>query len=167
MTIGWRMWFDRWRRRMVCFLDKTMYKYKTLEQRHPTSFPWKCIWRICVQPKLRFFTWEASWGRILALDLLQKRGLSSSQLLFPVSRQPINSGLPAPALFKNQDFVGASSILGVSWGLPLQSGIFLGWRCTFCAMDKQRVWNAGSLCIFWTLWNTRNNIVFKDEFLSM
>lgn len=56
-------------------------------------------------------------------------------------------------------------MLVVSWVLPLSvRDLLLGWRCTFCAMDKQRVWNAGSLCIFWTLWNTRNNIVFKDEF---
>ena len=26
--------------------------YKALEQRMPSSFPWKCIWKTCVQPKL-------------------------------------------------------------------------------------------------------------------
>ena len=34
--------------------------YKDLEQRTPSSFPWKCIWKTCVQPKISFFTWEAT-----------------------------------------------------------------------------------------------------------
>ena len=50
--------------------------YKALEQRTSSSFPWKCIWKTCVLPKISFFAWEATWGKILTCDQLQKRGLS-------------------------------------------------------------------------------------------
>ncbi|RVX16622.1 hypothetical protein CK203_006130 [Vitis vinifera] len=36
--------------------------------------PSKIIWRSCAQPKISFFAWEASWGRVLTLDRLQKKG---------------------------------------------------------------------------------------------
>ena len=29
------------------------------------------------------------------------------------------------------------------------------------------MWTAGPLCIFWTVWNARNGIVFRDEVLSI
>ena len=29
--------------------------YKALQQRTLISFPWKCIWKNCVQPKVSFF----------------------------------------------------------------------------------------------------------------
>ncbi|RVW53789.1 hypothetical protein CK203_101406 [Vitis vinifera] len=37
-------------------------------------FPSKIIWMSYAQPKISFFAWEASWGRVLTLDRLQKRG---------------------------------------------------------------------------------------------
>ncbi|RVX00958.1 hypothetical protein CK203_022795 [Vitis vinifera] len=42
---------------------------------HSTSlFPKKGIWVENVPSKLAFFAWEATWGRILTIDRLQKRG---------------------------------------------------------------------------------------------
>ena len=48
---------------------------------------------------------------------------------------------------------------------PLDS--LSGWKGTFLAKEKRRVWNEGPLCIFWTVWKTRNGIVFRDEVLSI
>ncbi|WJZ97788.1 hypothetical protein VitviT2T_016367, partial [Vitis vinifera] len=48
--------------------------YRALQPISLVSFPLKIIWNSCVQPKLSFFAWEASWGRVLTLDRLQKRG---------------------------------------------------------------------------------------------
>ena len=42
---------------------------------HSTSlFPKKGIWVENVASKLAFFAWEATWGRVLTIDRLQKRG---------------------------------------------------------------------------------------------
>ncbi|KAJ9671175.1 hypothetical protein PVL29_027249 [Vitis rotundifolia] len=48
--------------------------YKSLVSGPPASFPSSTIWKVYVQPKLSFFGWEATWGKALTLDQLQKRG---------------------------------------------------------------------------------------------
>ena len=37
------------------------------------SFPWKMIWQSKVPPKVVFFSWSASLGKILTIDNLRKR----------------------------------------------------------------------------------------------
>ena len=37
-------------------------------------FPSGSIWRSSAPSKMAFFTWEASWGKVLTLDQLQRRG---------------------------------------------------------------------------------------------
>ena len=60
------------------------------------------------------------------------------------------------------------SLFGVSWILfATVKDSLLGCKGTFLAKEKRRVWNAGPLCIFWTVWKTRNDIVFRDEVLSI
>ena len=56
------------------FSVKSMYS--VLQQRSVISFPWKCIWKNCVQPKVSFFAWEASWVKIITFDQLKRRGFS-------------------------------------------------------------------------------------------
>ena len=48
--------------------------YKALVSSPPVFFPSNVIWKACVQPKVSFFRWEATWGKALTLDQLQKRG---------------------------------------------------------------------------------------------
>ena len=48
--------------------------YKSLVSGHPTSFPSSAIWKVSVQPRVSFFGWEATWGKALTLDQLQRRG---------------------------------------------------------------------------------------------
>ena len=45
-------------------------------------FPSKIIWMSCAQPKISFFAWEASWGRVLTLDHLQKSGWALANKCF-------------------------------------------------------------------------------------
>ena len=42
----------------------------------PLDFPSRSIWNPIVPPKLGFFAWEASWGKVLTLDQLKKRGIT-------------------------------------------------------------------------------------------
>ena len=48
--------------------------YRKLRYSLPTDFPWRSIWNPIVPPKLRFFAWEASWGKVLTLDQLKRKG---------------------------------------------------------------------------------------------
>jgi hypothetical protein len=49
--------------------------YKVLSSPIQSSFPWKCIWKVNVLPRVAFFVWTATLGRIFTLDNLQKRNI--------------------------------------------------------------------------------------------
>ena len=48
--------------------------YSLLANPNDTAFPTSCIWVDRVLTKVAFFAWEATWGKVLTLDKLQKRG---------------------------------------------------------------------------------------------
>ncbi|RVX07159.1 hypothetical protein CK203_053493 [Vitis vinifera] len=48
--------------------------YGLLTSHSTPLFPKKGIWVENVPSKLAFFAWEATWGRVLTIDRLQKRG---------------------------------------------------------------------------------------------
>ena len=62
------------------FLVKSLYR--AWQPVSLASFPSKIIWNSCVQLKISFFAWEASWGRVLTLDRLQKRGWALANRCF-------------------------------------------------------------------------------------
>ncbi|RVX11797.1 E3 ubiquitin-protein ligase UPL7 [Vitis vinifera] len=51
--------------------------YRLLDKPNATEFPARRIWVDRVPIKVSFFAWEATWGKVLTLDRLQKRGLLS------------------------------------------------------------------------------------------
>ncbi|RVW64952.1 putative ribonuclease H protein [Vitis vinifera] len=48
--------------------------YNLLVRSEDTGFPSRSIWVTRVPTKVCFFAWEATWGRVLTLDRLQRRG---------------------------------------------------------------------------------------------
>jgi hypothetical protein len=49
--------------------------YRPLSTQGPSSFPWKGIWRTKVPPRVAFFAWTATRGKILTIDNLRRRGM--------------------------------------------------------------------------------------------
>ncbi|RVW39620.1 hypothetical protein CK203_090620 [Vitis vinifera] len=50
--------------------------YSMMEPGGLSMFPSERIWRARVPPKVAFFAWEASWGKVLTQEQLQRRGFS-------------------------------------------------------------------------------------------
>ena len=48
--------------------------YSALDSSSVVRFPTSIIWSLCVPTKVGFFAWETSWGKVLTLDQLKKRG---------------------------------------------------------------------------------------------
>ncbi|RVW47209.1 AP-1 complex subunit gamma-2 [Vitis vinifera] len=48
--------------------------YRLVARPNDIVFPSRCIWVDSVPTKVAFYAWEATWGRVLTLDRLQKRG---------------------------------------------------------------------------------------------
>ncbi|KAL6311858.1 hypothetical protein AAG906_021563 [Vitis piasezkii] len=49
--------------------------YRLLTKSNDTDFPSRSIWVARVPTKVAFFAWEATWGKVLTLDRLQRRGV--------------------------------------------------------------------------------------------
>ena len=49
--------------------------YSLLTKSDDIGFPSRSIWVARVPTKVAFFAWEATWGKVLTLDRLQRRGL--------------------------------------------------------------------------------------------
>ena len=54
------------------FTVKSLYSAE--EPGSTVRFPRKLIWNPYVPPRVGFFAWEASWGKVLNLDQLKRRG---------------------------------------------------------------------------------------------
>ena len=61
---------------LILFSLKTKHisLYNDLLSRRAGLFPHRLIWNPSVPPKVCFFAWEASWGKVLTMDQLKKRG---------------------------------------------------------------------------------------------
>ena len=56
--------------------------YVALEAGCSSLFPSSYIWNVNVQPKISFFAWEATWGKALTLDMVQKKGRALANRCF-------------------------------------------------------------------------------------
>ena len=142
--------------------------YKALVSSPPVFFPSNVIWKACVQPKVSFFRWEATWEKSLTLDQLQKRG------------QPLAIDATFAKCIKNRQTTSSSivprqgiygrcfSLFGVQWVLPTTiKATLLGQDGSFVGKKRKEVWRADPLCIFWTVQKARNIIAFEDDVLSI
>ena len=55
---------------------KLLYEVLNRTEAKTTPFPTLSVWNNMVPLKVGFFAWEASWGKVLTLDQLKKRGRS-------------------------------------------------------------------------------------------
>ena len=128
-------------------------------------FPWSIIWSPDVPTKVGFFAWEASWGKVLTVDQLKRRGWNLANICFLccAEEETINHILvhcsKARVLW---DLV--FTLLGVNWVLPLTvRDTLLGWLASFVDKKRRKAWLTTPLCLFWMIWKERNKIIFNNE----
>ena len=56
--------------------------YRKLVHSPPIAFPSCSIWNPIVPPKIGFYAWEASWGKVFTLDQLKRRGVTLANRCF-------------------------------------------------------------------------------------
>ena len=72
----------------VVFLARLMYK--KLVHSPPIAFPSCSIWNPIVPPKIGFFAWEASWGKVLTLNQLKRIGVTNRCFLCEEEEESID-----------------------------------------------------------------------------
>ena len=120
-------------------------------------------------PKLGFFAWEASWGKVLTLDQLKRKGipLVNRCCLCEENEETIDHLLIHCSRAKMLwDLLLA--ITDFNWVFPSTvCQLLLSWQGASVGKKRKRVWMAAPLCIFWTLWMERNRVVFENEVPSV
>ncbi|KAL6339823.1 hypothetical protein AAG906_034911 [Vitis piasezkii] len=143
--------------------------YKLLVASNDMIFPNKGIWVDKVPTKVAFFAWEATWGKVLTLDRLQKRGwqLPNRCFLCGCEEETVNHILLHCTVVRvlwEIVFV----LFGIQWVLPeTVKDMLFSWRGSFVGKKRKKIWTSIPLCIFWTVWKERNRIAFRGGYLSI
>ena len=71
---------------------KLLYEALNRTSTEPRSFPALSVWNTLVPLKMSFFAWEASWGKVMTLDQLKKRGrpLANRCYLYEEEEETLN-----------------------------------------------------------------------------
>ena len=51
-----------------------MTLYSGLDLSPKIDFPFHSVWNYVIPSKISFFDWEASWGKVITMDQLKRRG---------------------------------------------------------------------------------------------
>ncbi|RVW67016.1 hypothetical protein CK203_064869 [Vitis vinifera] len=133
---------------------KVKEAYSCLVSLWTPFFRKKCIWVDRVPTKVAFFAWEATWGKVLTLDRLQRRGWQFPNCCFlcGCAEESVNHVLihciVARALWEL-----VLGLVGVKWVFPESvKEVLFSWRGHLVGKKGKKIWKAISLCIFWTVW---------------
>ncbi|KAL6342504.1 hypothetical protein AAG906_012100 [Vitis piasezkii] len=143
--------------------------YSILEPGGSAMFPYVGIWKASVPPKVAFFAWEASWGKILTLDQLQRRGYSLANRCFLcLAEVETVDHLLLHCVMTRTLWNLLFSLFGVEWVLSgTVKDTLLGWHGAFVGKIRKKAWQMAPLCIFWSVWKERNLLAFGNEVLSI
>ena len=137
--------------------------YNLLARSGDTGFPSRSIWVTRVPTKVCFFAWEATWGRVLTLDRLQRRGLQLPNRCFlcGCEEESVNHILIHCTVVRVLwDIV--FGLVDVKWVfLVTVKEVLVSWRGSFVGKKRKKIWDSIPLCIFWTVWKERNRLAFR------
>ena len=141
------------------------HMYRKLMISPPFDFPSRSIWNPIVPPKLGFFAWEASWGKVLTLDQLKRRGIPLANRCFLCEEyEETIDHLLIPCARAKMLWDLLLAITEANWVFPRTvRQLLLAWQSASVGKKRKRVWMAAPLCLFWTLWLERNRVVFENE----
>ena len=107
--------------------------YSILELGDSHLFPCNSIWRVNIPPKVAFFAWEASWGKILTLKQVQRRGYSMANRCFLcLSEVEMVDHLLLHCVKTRVLWSLIFSLFGVAWVLSCSvKETLLGWHGAF------------------------------------
>ena len=143
--------------------------YNDLSSRRVGLFPHGLIWSPSVPTKVSFFAWEASWGKVLTLDQLKKRGrvLANRCFLCCEEEESIDH-IPMHCSKARVLWELLFALFGVTWVLPFSvRDTLIEWRGFILGKKRRKVWKAAPLCLFWAVWMERNRIAFDNEDFSI
>ncbi|RVW23465.1 putative ribonuclease H protein [Vitis vinifera] len=118
--------------------------YSLLTKSDDTGFPSRSIWVARVPTKVVFFVWEATWGKVLTLDRLQRRGLQLPNHCFlcGCEEESVNHILIHCIVVRALwDIV--FGLVDVKWVFPeTVKEVLASWRGSFVGKKRKKIWDA-------------------------
>jgi hypothetical protein len=138
--------------------------YRVLSSHGPSSFPWKGIWRTKAPPRVAFFAWTATRGKILTIDNLRRRGMIVVNRCWLCE----SDGESVDHLLIHCRVTYALwnvifSRLGLSWVMPSSVKELMACWCSGGRTRNAVVWKMIPLCLMWCIWRERNARCFEDS----
>ena len=147
------------------FSVKSMYS--VLDCSPQVDFPYRSIWNPVIPPRMGFFVWEASWGRVLTLDQLKRRERALANRCFLCEENEDINHLLLHCKKAKMLWDVLLSICGASWVFPKSViQMLLSWQGATVGKKRKKIWMAAPICLFWTVWHNRNLLVFEDKVTS-
>ncbi|RVW30541.1 hypothetical protein CK203_097802 [Vitis vinifera] len=127
------------------------YRLMTGSWMRPSSlYPSSAIWKVYLQPRVSFFGWEATWGKALILDQLQKRGWALANKCYLCQRhEELINHILLHCVKTMTLWALLFSMFGVQWVLPATvKEMLLGWNGSFVGKKRKGVLESKSFVSF-------------------
>jgi hypothetical protein len=136
--------------------------YQVLHNPSDRCFPWKSIWRVKAPPRVAFFMWTATWGRILTCDNLKRKGFVLASWCCMCKNAEMVDHLLIHCWFARQLWNFVFQSVGIDWVLPhhVPKMLFNWWN--WFGKRSSGVWNLIPSCLMWTIWRERNKRTFEN-----
>lgn len=132
---------------------------------HQHVLPLAKILRSYVQQKFSLFTWEASWGRILTLDKLQRRGVPLVNKSFICHQYEVL--VDHLRLHSNKMRVLRELLFSLSGATGIMSALvremFLGWKVLLLSREIKKVQQVAPSCLFGIVLKAMNKICLQTK----
>ena len=142
--------------------------YNILISNVSTPFPWKSIWRTKALPRVAFFVWSATLGKILTLDNLKKKNMVLINR-YNMCKKDEESTDHLLLHCECAQFLWNAFFLhfGLAWAMPSRTINLLQCWWSEGRSRSAMVWKMVPLCIMWCLWSERNRRFFEDSERSL
>jgi exonuclease III len=138
--------------------------YRALSGTYHGSFPWKMIWKSRAPPRVAFFVWTVTLGRILTIDNLRRRNVMVLDWCCMCKK----GAESVEHLLLHCPFVGevwsmVFGLFGVVWVMPRTILELLEcWQGCFGKHRNILIWRVIPHCLMWCIWRERNGRSFEN-----
>ena len=127
------------------------------------SFRWRLVWQSKVPPRVAFFSWSTSLGKILTTDNLCRRSIIVLDWCYMCQRCGKSVDhllLHWPIAYELWSLVFC--LFGLHWVMPLKVvELFESWQGKFGWHRNIVFWRLVPHCLMWCIWRERNARCFK------
>ena len=127
------------------------------------SFPWKMIWQSKVPPRVVFFSWSASLGKILTINNLRNRRVIVRDWCYMCKRNGESVDyLLLHCCIAWELWSSVFCLFGIQWVmLYTVLELFEVWQGKFARHHHIDVWKLVPHCLIWCIWCERNARSFE------